>query len=68
MPVTMDDAHRKRRGANKSGGRWGGNRLMMDNWLTQFDLMVGWKITECVRKLLLPNSMFCTDGWHLYEL
>ena len=64
MQVTMDDAQRKRRGANKSFGRQGGNRLFMDNWLTHFDLMVGWKITECVRTRLLPDNKFCADGWH----
>ena len=45
MQVTIDDAQRKRRGTNKSDGRRVENRLLMNNWLTQFDLMVGWKIT-----------------------
>ena len=33
IQVTVNDAQRKRRGANKSDGSWGG-RLLMDNWLT----------------------------------
>ena len=66
MQVTMDDAQRKRRGANKSGGRWG-DRLFMGNQLVQFDLIVGWKITECVMTRLLPNTKFCADEWHIYS-
>ena len=45
----------------------GGNVLLMDNGLTQFDLMVGLKITECIRSRLVPNTNFLTDGWHIFS-
>ena len=62
----VDDAQSERRGARKSVGR-GGNRLLMDNGLAQFDLMVGLKMTEFVRSRLLPNIKFLIDGWHIYS-
>ena len=45
----------------------GENRFLMDNRLTQFDLMVGWKITEYVTTRLLPTNKFCADRWHIYS-
>ena len=45
MQVIMDDAQMKRRGVSKIIGRRGRNRLFMDNRLTQFNLMVRWKVT-----------------------
>ena len=45
----------------------GGNRLLMDNGLTQLYLVVGLKMTEFVGTRLLPDTKFCVDGWHIYS-
>ena len=58
----MNDAQAKKRGeAKKSVGRRGKNRLLMDNGLAQFDLMVRLKMTEIIRTRLLPNNKFLAD-------
>ena len=62
----MDENQAKRRGDKKGSNRQGKNSFSKNGGLHEYDVLVSMRLTDFVRQMLLSNTKFLQDGWHIY--
>ena len=63
----MDENQAKRRGNKKGSNRQGKKLFSKNGGLHEYDVLVSMRLTDFVRQVLLPNTKFLQDGWHIYS-